>query len=382
MSRLLKLTPLALAALALLAVPAPSAAPAVTDKDKPAAKARPKVEVVFCLDTTASMTGLIAGAKAKIWSICNQIAGGTPTPDLKVGLVAYRDKGDVYVTKVFDLTDDLDGIHGHLMGFKAEGGGDIPEHVNQALHDAVHKISWSKDKKTLKIIFLVGDAPPHMDYTDDVKYPETCKKAVGKDVIINTIQCGKHAECTRIWKDIALKSEGAYAAIEQGGGVAKAVDTPYDKRLAEINREQANLTLTYGTVRQQTAAKDKAKKAAALKDAEAADRAAYFGKGDRGMSDDLAEALRLKKVKLEDLKESELPPELRKLKTTKEREEYVKKVAEKRAGLNKEAVDLDKKRNEHIQNEAKKQGKKSQDGFDESVLQMLRKQAAKQQIKY
>jgi len=33
-------------------------------------------------------------------------SGGKPTPDLKVGLVAYRDKGDVYVTQVHDLTDD------------------------------------------------------------------------------------------------------------------------------------------------------------------------------------------------------------------------------------------------------------------------------------
>ena len=30
---------------------------------------KPKVEVVFVLDTTGSMSGLIAGAKAKIWFI-------------------------------------------------------------------------------------------------------------------------------------------------------------------------------------------------------------------------------------------------------------------------------------------------------------------------
>src|SRR5213594_3107126 len=103
---------------------------------KPAAK-KPKVEVVFCLDTTGSMGGLIDGAKAKIWAICNQIAGGKPTPDLKVGLVAYRDKGDVYITQVHDLTDDLDHVHAKLKTFTADGGGDIPEHVNQALFDAV-----------------------------------------------------------------------------------------------------------------------------------------------------------------------------------------------------------------------------------------------------
>ena len=54
----------------------------------------PSVEVVFCLDTTGSMTGLIDAAKSRIWSICNQILNGRPMPELKVGLVAFRDKGD------------------------------------------------------------------------------------------------------------------------------------------------------------------------------------------------------------------------------------------------------------------------------------------------
>src|SRR5215208_7213321 len=107
------LAALALAGLLLPAVSAEKAAKPKADK--------PKVEVVFCLDTTGSMGGLIDGAKAKIWAICNQIAGGKPTPDLKVGLVAYRDKGDEYVTKVFDLTDDLDAIPTHLKTFKADG---------------------------------------------------------------------------------------------------------------------------------------------------------------------------------------------------------------------------------------------------------------------
>src|SRR5438034_11513103 len=98
----------------------------------PVAK-KPKVEVVFCLDTTGSMGGLIEGAKQKIWAISNQIANGKPIPELKIGLVAYRDRGDAYITKVFEPSDDLDAIHGHLKGFQAQGGGDAPESVNQAL---------------------------------------------------------------------------------------------------------------------------------------------------------------------------------------------------------------------------------------------------------
>src|SRR5437764_14212279 len=100
----------------------------------------PKVEVVFVLDTTGSMGGLIDAAKQKIWSISNQIAAGQPAPQVKIGLVAYRDRGDEYVTRVYPLTDDLDAVHTNLMGFKAKGGGDFPESVNEALHVAVTKI--------------------------------------------------------------------------------------------------------------------------------------------------------------------------------------------------------------------------------------------------
>jgi hypothetical protein len=80
------------------------------------------------------------------------------------------------------------------MGFRAEGGGDHPENVRQALHDALTKIEWSKEKETLRILFLVGDAPPHLDYADS---------AAKRDILVNTVRCGGHAETGRIWQEIA-----------------------------------------------------------------------------------------------------------------------------------------------------------------------------------
>src|SRR6476646_7479879 len=148
-----------LALSAALAFVAGAAAAPKDVKDK-----KPNVEVVFCLDTTGSMGGLIEGAKQKIWSISNQIVSGRPTPDLKVGLLAYRDRGDAYITKLTALTDDLDAVYSQIKEYKAEGGGDTPESVNQALNEAVTRFKWSEDKETLRIVFLVGDAPPHMDY--------------------------------------------------------------------------------------------------------------------------------------------------------------------------------------------------------------------------
>ena len=53
----------------------------------------PKIDVVFVLDTTGSMGGLIQTAKEKIWSIATTMASAQPAPEIRIGLVAYRDRG-------------------------------------------------------------------------------------------------------------------------------------------------------------------------------------------------------------------------------------------------------------------------------------------------
>ena len=341
---------------------------------------RREVEVVFCIDTTASMDGVLKGAKQKIWAICSQIAGGMPTPDLKVGLVAYRDKGDDYITKVFDLSRDLDSVHSELLTLQAAGGGDTPESVNQGLDDAVNKIKWSTDKKTLRIIFLVGDAPPHMDYTDDVKYPITCKKAIEKGIFINTIQCGRDADCKHYWQDIAGKAEGSYVAIPQTGGVV-AVATPFDAPLIKVGADLLRTALIYGDDVQKRKGERMLAAARVLRGPEAADRAAFAAKSKGVSPHDLLDAIHSKRVKLEDVKVEELPDKMKELKTPEERQRFLDDVAARRAALQKEAVELEQKRAEALAAERKKRGA-GEKSFDLEVLEILRKQAKKFDIAY
>jgi Mg-chelatase subunit ChlD len=383
---------LSAAAWALLGLVTPAGAaddkPAPKPEEKKPAEKKEKggqVEVVFCLDTTGSMGGLIEGAKQKIWAISNQIAGGKPSPQLKIGLVAYKDRGDEYITKIFDLTDDLDAVHANLKTLSAAGGGDEPESVNQALDDAVNKIKWSDDARTLRIVFLVGDAPPHMDYADDVKYPVTCQKACKKGIIINTIQCGKSESCAKAWRDICTKAEGSYVQIAQDGGVV-AVATPFDKDLAKLNDDLAKTTVVYGDKEEQTknlARKEAAATAGAAAPAPAADRAAYFAKAGKGegrvAAYDLLDNIRDGKVKLEEIKKEHLPKELQDL-TPEKRKEYLDNLAKRRGALNKEILELDKKRTTFINEKLAKDNKTN--GFDSQVLQILRKQAKKHNIEY
>jgi Mg-chelatase subunit ChlD len=344
---------------------------------------KPRIEVCFVLDTTGSMGGLIEGAKQKIWSIANEMISAKPTPELKLGLIGYRDRGDEYVVKSFQLTDDIDSIYAHLRDFKAEGGGDEPESVNEALAEAIEKMPWSQDGKVLKIIFLVGDAPPHMDYADGPKYPELCRMAAKKDLIINTVQCGSIAATTPIWKEIAKASEGSYAAIAQSGGVA-VIATPMDDHLAKLNKKIGETLIPYGDadLRREVAAKQAFSERAPA--TAAADRLSYNAKTKKGVQGrgELLDALASNEVKLESIDRKDLPAEFQNL-TKEEIEARIAKARAERDSLQKEVQELAKKRDAYIQAENKRllEARKG-DGFDEKVAQSIRQEAQRKGISY
>jgi von Willebrand factor type A domain len=350
-------------------------------KDEPTKPTKPRIEVCFVLDTTGSMSGLIEGAKQKIWSIANEIISAKPTPAIRIGLIGYRDKGDEYVVKSFDLTNDVDAIYGQLQSFRADGGGDTPESVNEALNEAVTKMSWSADRGVLKIIFLVGDAPPHMDYANGPKYPDVCQAAMKRDLIVNTVQCGSIPETAPIWQEIAKLSEGSYAAIAQSGNMA-AIATPMDSTLAELNRKLGTTLVAYGSVpeRRTVFAKQAASEIAPA--AVAADRLSFNAKtamtvqGDGELLDSLASG----KLKLESLKKDQLSPELQKLSDAELKAEIEKKQKE-RADVKVEIQKLSKERETYIAQELKRSAGKA-DSFDQKAADIIRAQAAKKGIQY
>ena len=344
---------------------------------------KPQIEVCFVLDTTGSMSGLIEGAKQKVWSIANEMVSAKPTPDLRLALIPYRDHGDEYVTKVFDLTNDIDAVYANLQQFRADGGGDTPESVNQALHEAVTKISWSQDRKVLKIIFLVGDSPPHMDYANDVKYPEVCQEAMKRDLIINTVQCGNNADTTVVWKKISELSEGSFAAIAQTGGMV-AIATPMDAELADLNRKLGATLIGYGGERERRLVVAKQHAAEAAPAAVAADRLSFNARSGVAVQGggELLDSLASGTVTMESVKKDQLPAELQTLDRVALKTEIEKKLKE-RVALQQRVAQVSQKRETYLAQERKRLAEKGGgDSFDETVAQTLRAQAAKKGINY
>jgi Mg-chelatase subunit ChlD len=354
---------------------------------------KPTIELVFVIDTTGSMGGLIEGAKQKIWGIVNEVMKSSSKPEIRMGLVAYRDHGDAYITQVLPVTRDLDMVYGTLMAYKAEGGGDTPEDVRRALADGVHKVGWSqRSPSVVQILFLVGDAPPHDDYGDEPDTIASASEAVKAGIIVNTIQCGNLPGTADVWKRICRSGEGQYFAIAQDGGVV-SIPTPFDADLAKLGTKVGATYYAYGrAMGGMSGAAIRASKALAQKDTEErlALSAPKAAQADRAINkainaaaydeNDLVQAIENGTVKLHTLSKDELPDELQKL-SADERRKVVADKIEERKKIRKQILELSKKRDAFILEERKRQLAKSPNGFDQAVSEALKKQINRKGLK-
>lgn len=341
---------------------------------------RPKtIEMVFVLDTTSSMGGLLEGAKTKIWRIVNDVMQNQKLSgdvQVKVGLVAYRDKGDSYVTQVTPLSADLDQVYSQLIAYQAVGGGDTPEDVRSALQDGLNQVGWTQEGThqggLSQILFLVGDAPPHDDYRNSMSAQDTARTAYRRGIRVNAIQAGNDASTARVWREIAQYGGGEYFAIAQNGGV-KVVATPYDDELAKLGDEVGRGAVYFGR---------SAVRAAAAADASLSfssiAAAPIVAKADRAINksinskaynkQDVIQAIENKEISLAAIKPEELPSEMQKM-SLEERDAFVQQKIAQRKETNAKITELAKKRDTYL---AEKE--KGSDGFDATVSKTLKKQ--------
>jgi Mg-chelatase subunit ChlD len=349
------------------------------------------LEMVFVLDTTGSMGGLLEGAKQRIWGIVNEVMQSSAHPSVKIGLVAYRDRGDQYVTQVLPLTEDLDKVYTTLMDYVAAGGGDAPEDVRRALADGVNRAGWSRSSPRLaQVIFLVGDAPPHNDYKDEQDTLETAGLAVQQGMVVNTIQCGSSSDTKQAWESIAQRGQGQYFAIPQNGGV-QTISTPYDEQLSQLGTTLGGTYMAYGggAGEEGERYRTEAKRMADVSESIVVTRAAPEAKAERSINKafndraylgDLLQNIENGSVKLESVKDEDLPTDLQKLSRDERQKEIEKRLADRRA-IRAQILILSKQRTDYIAAERMKRNGGTRNGFDVAVSSALKEQLARKGIK-
>jgi len=362
---------------AALAVAASLSASAVFAKVAIPTEQPKRIQVAFVLDTTGSMSGLLEGAKRKIWSIANNLKDLEPSPEIEFALIGYRDKGDAYVTKTYQMSSDLQDIYGKLVAFNAGGGGDTPESVNQALREAIYDINWSNDADVFRVAFLVGDAPPHMDYQED-QYPAIVRRARDKDIVVNTIQAGSMGSTTTVWKEIASLGGGDFARIQQDGGM-QVVETPFDSEIQRKNIELNKTVIPYGNRVQQMRVREKTAGSSAAAPSVASDMAAYISKSASKSKvvtgdGDLTEEIMSGRLDVSTLSDDALSDELKGM-SGSERSTYISGTIEKRTVIQSDLESLVAKRDAWIAKQ-RAEAEAPADSFDLKVERMIENQAA------
>lgn len=327
------------------------------------------IDVVFAVDTTGSMEKLIDGAKRTVWSIATHIREADPNANLRIGLVAYRDIGDEYVTKPFALTTDLDAVYRELTTYQASGGGDAPEDVAAGLRDAL-AMRWRPGAK--KLVFVVGDAPPG-PRDDAPPYDQLAHEAGTSGIIVNAVRCGSDPTTAMTFQRLASLGGGEFSTIAQDGGVQQ-VATPYDQRLGEVSATIDGTSVIAGDAARAAHAANLAAAATAPAPAKA-DRASYYAKkakaGAFGRADaDLVGAfeagtLDMGKVAAEP---TALPADLRD-KSAPEIKAELARRAEQRKAAQKELEELTRKRDAYLSEHRGAGG-----GFDTAVKATVDKQ--------
>jgi Mg-chelatase subunit ChlD len=181
---------------------------------------RVALDIMFVIDATGSMGDEIEQLKANMVSISDQLAELPSRPDVRFATTVFRDRGDAFVTRTFDFTNDLRAFQTALRAVQADGGGDTPESVNAALHDAIHKPAW-RGGETVSLAFLVGDAAPHLDYPDDADYAVEVFEAAKRGIKVQPIaSSGLEAQGEYVFRQLAQLTGGRFSFLTYGASGA------------------------------------------------------------------------------------------------------------------------------------------------------------------
>ena len=193
------------------------------------------LDVLFLLDSTGSMADEIRQIKTTLDSIAQRVSRLPQNPDLRFAMVSYRDRGDEYVTRLFDFDANVRRFSETIRNVRADGGGDYPESLNQALHEAVNDVSWKRD--SVRLIFLIADAPPHLDYSQDEDYAVEMVRAREQGIkVFSTASSGLDEQGEYIFRQIAQQTMGRFLFILYESGPQGELDTPHSVEQYSVDR--------------------------------------------------------------------------------------------------------------------------------------------------
>lgn len=346
-----------------------------------AVKPAPPIDLAICLDTSGSMRGLIDAARHNIWAIVNDLALAQPTPKLRIALLTFGNshhaEKDGWVKIETDLTDDLDLVSQRLFALTTGGG---TEYVGRVLDTATRRLGWREDPRALKIILVAGNESADQDRA--VPFQGACKRAVERDITINSFYCGDPNDTIAPgWRQVAKLADGHHASIHHNAATV-VIPTPFDDKLTELSAALNETYVAYGTQgrrgKKNQVAQDS--NASCLSPQAAAQRAVAKSTSNYVCAWDLATNYRNGKVKLDDLKDEDLPPNMRQM-SARERRAHLETLLRTRASLQKQIGQVHREREKWLVQERAKRSQ-APNTFESAVRRAVRAQAEARGFRY
>ncbi|HCY74600.1 MAG TPA: hypothetical protein DHV28_01645 [Ignavibacteriales bacterium] len=341
------------------------------------------IQLALLLDTSNSMDGLIDQAKSQLWKIVNELAttkkDGQPV-DLYVALYEYGKDAipaqEGHLRNIVPFTQDLDKISDELFKLKTNGG---QEYCGKVILDAVNNLQWKKSNDELKIIFIAGNEPFNQG---DVDYKTACKKAVKNGIVVNTIFCGSYDEGVQtMWKDGSDISDGKYMNIDHNAVIAH-IDAPQDNEIVKLGQELNNTYIAFGNngkEKKELQAEQDANSMGVSNEVMVQRSVTKSGSQYINSSWDLVDAKKNGSIKIEELKDEDLPDEMKKM-SVQERKEYLDKMEKERAEIKVKINELNDERSKYI---AKKMLENKNDNtLDAVMIKTIREQAKQKNYKF
>lgn len=183
-----------------------------------AAEPVPKsLDLMIMCDATGSMGDELEYLICELEDVVTRIRSENANVPTRISVNFYRDEGDEYVVREYPFTTDLAAAVTAISEQTADGGGDTPEAVHTALKSAVSH-NWDED--SVKVMFLVLDAPPH----GDVQIIDETVKHVGEAAekgirIVPVAASGVDKSCEYLLRSMALKTGGTYTFLTNDSGI-------------------------------------------------------------------------------------------------------------------------------------------------------------------
>ncbi len=352
----------------------PAVVPGPAPSGKPLPVERKPIDLVLCLDTSGSMTGLINAARTKMWEVVNELALAKPMPRLRVALLTYGSPGNDATGHVIlqtNLTEDLDTVSERLFAMTTDGG---DEYVGRVVKHALDRLSWSGNDAA-KILFVAGNESADQDR--EAPFRDVVKAAADRGVRVNAIYCGNPDDSDAPgWREVAAIGRGRYASIDQNQGTV-AIATPFDAELERLSKDVNGTYVGYGRLAPAAAERQKAQdsNAAGSAPGAAAGRAQSKASGLYDNSAwDLVDKSEEKDFDLAKVPDADLPDEMKKMDLDAKKAFLAKKKAE-RADINAKIKELGAKRVQFLGEEIRKQGLDDGKALDRAVKDAVREQA-------